>query len=66
MNTRKKVARILEKEMDNVGDPPRGDQVPPLKKDANDEQAPVNPPPLTDGEIRDAFFHMDQAITMQA
>ena len=44
--------RRLEDEIVNAGAPPHGDQVPPLKEDANMEQAFVNPQPLTDGDIR--------------
>ena len=32
----------------------------------NDDQAPENPHPLTDGDIRDYFLQMGQAITTQA
>ena len=42
--------------------PPYGDQVPPLEEDVYDDQAQVNPPPLTDGGIRDAFLQMTQDI----
>ena len=49
-----------------MGVPPRGDQVPPLEKDVNDDQIPVSPPPLTDENIRAALFQMAQAITTQA
>ena len=50
----------------NVGALPRGDQVPPLEEDVNDDQAPVNRPPLTDENIRAALFQMAKAITTQA
>ena len=45
--------------------PPRGDQVPPLNGDMNDDQDPVDPP-LTDGSVRSALFKMSQSITNQA
>ena len=32
----------------------------------NDDQAPINPPPLTDEAIRAALFQMSQDITTQA
>ena len=48
-----------------MGDPPRGDQVPHLDEDMNDDQAPLDPP-LTDGAIRAALFQMGQAISTQA
>ena len=43
--------RKIEEDISNVGVPPRGDQVPPLEKVANDDQAPVNAPPFTDENI---------------
>ena len=55
MNTQRNATRILEEEIGNVKVCPRGDQVPPLEKDANDEQAPFNPPSLADGDIWTAF-----------
>ena len=58
MNTRRNVARRLEEEIANAGVPPHGDQVPPLEEDVNDDQAPVNPYPLTDENIKDALFQM--------
>ena len=66
MNTWKNAARRLQEEIANAGAPSRGDQVPLLEADGNDDQAPVNPPPLMDGDIRYAFLQMSQAITTQA
>ena len=66
MNTQITATRRLEEEISNPGAPPRGYQVPPLQEDANDVQAPVNPPPLTDGEIRASFLQIVEAITTQA
>ncbi|TMW94055.1 hypothetical protein EJD97_010796, partial [Solanum chilense] len=66
MNTLRTTAQSMDEEIVNVGTPPRGNQVPPLEENANDDQAPINPPPLMDGEIRDAFIQMAQAITTQA
>ena len=51
MNTQRNVARRLEEEIANTGAPPHGYQFPPLEEDANMEQAPVNTPPLMDGDI---------------
>ena len=65
MNTRRNVAQRLEEEITNVGVPPRGDQVPPLDKDVNDDQAPVDHPRLTDDALRDDRFRMAQEITIQ-
>ena len=63
MNTRRNEARRFEKEISNAGVPPRGDQVPPLEEDANDDQAPIDPPALTDCAISDALFLMVLDIT---
>ena len=50
----------------NVGALPRGDQVPPLREAVDDDHAPMNPPALTDENIRDALFQIAQPITTQA
>ena len=59
MNTRRTDARRLDKEIANARFPPRGNQVPHLEKVANDDQGSVNPSPLTDGVIREAFLLKD-------
>ncbi|XP_069148033.1 uncharacterized protein [Solanum lycopersicum] len=61
-----KLSPRLEEEIANAGAPPRGDQVPPLEEGVNDDQTPVNPPPLMDDNIRSTLFQMAQAITTQA
>ena len=61
MNTRRNATRRLEEKIANVGAPPRGKQVPPLVEDANVDQAPVNPPPLMDGDIRASLIQLAQA-----
>ncbi|TMW93528.1 hypothetical protein EJD97_011534 [Solanum chilense] len=66
MNTLRTGARRLDEEIANAGVSPQGNQVPPLEEGANDDQDPVNPPPLKDGDIRDAFLQMAQDITTQA
>ena len=48
MNTRTNAARRLEEEVANVGDPPHDEQVPPLEEISNVDQAPANPPPMTE------------------
>ena len=65
MNTRNNVARRLDKEISNAGVPPQGNQVHPIEEDANDNQAPVNPPPFKNGNIRVVFIQISQAITTQ-
>ena len=66
MNTRRNAAQRLEEEIANTGVPPSGDKVPPIEEDVNDDQAPVNPPPMTGENIRDALSQKAQAITTQA
>ncbi|TMW89471.1 hypothetical protein EJD97_017130 [Solanum chilense] len=66
MNTRRNTERRLEEEESNVGVPPRGDQVPPLEEDVNDDQSLVIPLHLTDENIKASLFQMSQTITTQA
>ena len=66
MNTRRNAARRLEEEVSNAEAPPHGDQVPPLEEDANVEQAPANPPPMMETEMRDIISQIDQAINTQS
>ena len=65
MNTQTTAARELNEEISNAEVPPRGNQVPPLEEVANHDQAHVNPPPLTDGDVRAAFIQMAQVISAQ-
>lgn len=57
MNTRRAAARIVEDGLDNEGDTPIDNQVP------QQEQASIILPPMTDREIRSAFFTLTQAMT---
>ena len=50
----------------NAGAPPLRNQFPFFEEVFNDDQAPVNPPPLIDGYIRDDFLQMAPSITTQA
>ena len=59
------VARILEEEIANAGAPPHDVQVPPLEENANVDQDPDNPPPLTEAWMRAIITQMDLAITTQ-
>ena len=61
----KEYARILEEEIPNTGVPLRGHQCPSLEE-ANIEQAPVNTPPLMDGNIMACLIQFAQVITTQA
>ncbi|XP_069145667.1 uncharacterized protein [Solanum lycopersicum] len=45
---------------------PHNGQVTPLKENANVDQAPVNPQPMTEAKMRDILSQMDQAMTTQA
>ena len=66
MNTRRYAARRLEKEIANARVPPRGDQVPTLEEVIVDNQAPANPPPMTEAQMRDIISQMSQTMTNQA
>ena len=50
MNSRRNASRRLKEEDANAGDPPHGGKVPPLEENANFDQAPANPRPMTGGE----------------
>ena len=49
-----------------MGAHPLGNKVPHLEEGRNHDQPPVNPPPLTDDDIRDALIQFAQASTAQA
>lgn len=66
MNFRRNTGRRLEEEIANAGAPPYGEQVTPLEEDFNMEQASVNHPPWTDGDISAALIQLAQAATVQA
>ena len=66
MNTRRNRAQRLEEEVSNMGAPPHDEQVPPLEEKAIVDQAPANPPPITEADIRAILSHMYQAMTTQA
>ena len=65
MNIRRRTARIVGKEIANAGDTPQCNQVPPQVQDAANDHVPMNPPVMTDGEVRETLFQMAQAITSQ-
>ena len=66
MNTRRNATRRLKEEVANAGAPPHDEQVPLLEENANVDQAPTNPPPMMEAEMRAIIDQMDQAITTQA
>ena len=66
MNTRRTDARIVGEEVVNAGATPKGNQVPSQVQNAANDQVPVNPQAMTDGEVRVVLFQMVQGITTQA
>ena len=66
MNTQRNVAQTLEEEIGNAGSPPTVINFLHLKKSANMEQASVNPPPFTDGDISHALIKLAEAAIVQA
>ena len=65
MNTQRNAARRLEEEVANAGAPPCGDQVPPLEENANVDQAPANPLPMMEAEMRGIVAQMAQALLLK-
>ena len=57
------MAQRIEEEVANIGDPLHDEQVHPLKENANVDQPPANPPPMTEVDKRDILAQMAQAIT---
>ena len=55
----------MEEEVANVGAPPHVDQVPPLEENFNVDQAPANPQPMTEADMRDIISQMEKSITTQ-
>ncbi|XP_015072587.1 uncharacterized protein LOC107016711 [Solanum pennellii] len=47
------------------GATPQGNQVPPQVQAAVNDQVPIDPPSMTDGEVRTSLFQLGQAITTQ-
>uniref|UniRef100_UPI0033982369 hypothetical protein n=1 Tax=Acinetobacter baumannii TaxID=470 RepID=UPI0033982369 len=60
MNTRRNATRRLEEDISNAGAPPCGDQVPPLGEAVDDDHTPLNPPALTNENIRVDLFQIAQ------
>ena len=70
-NTIRAVAQRAEEGIANVGDqdnqgPPQDNLVPPLEEVAMGYHVSVVPPLMTDGEIREAFLNLAQAMILQA
>ena len=66
INILSNAARRLEEEVSNAGAPPHGDQVPLFEKNANVDQPPANPPPMTEEDIRAILYQISLAINTQA
>ena len=65
MNTRRKTARRVGEDIENAGATSHGNRNAPQVKAATNDQVLVNPPAITDGEVGDTMFQVDQAITTQ-
>ena len=66
MNTRRTAVRRVGQEIANAGATPQGNRNAPQVQAAANDQVPVNPPAMTDGEVRAALFQMTQTIMSQA
>ena len=64
MNNQRNAARTLEEEVAYPGALSHNEKVPPLEENANVDQAPTNPPPMTEAEMRDILAKMAQAMTI--
>ena len=56
MNTRRNAAQRHKEEVANAGAPPHDEQVPPIEENANVYQAPDNPPPMIEVEMRSILY----------
>ena len=71
MNTQRESTRRAKEGIANVGahdnqSPPQDNQGPPLEEVDMGDQVPVVPPLMTEGEIRETFLNLSQAMTYQA
>ena len=64
LNTRRTAASRFGEGVANAG--PQDNQVPPLEEVAKGDKVSVVPPPMTDGDIREDFLNLDQAMTSKA
>ena len=64
MNTRIAMRRV-GKDIANMGAIPQGNQNAPKVQATANDQVPVNPPVMTDAEVRAALFLIAQAINTQ-
>ena len=61
MNTLISAARRAEEGIENAG--AQHNEVPQLEEVAMGDQVPFAPPPMADGDIREAFIRMSHVIT---
>ncbi|TMW80599.1 hypothetical protein EJD97_017921 [Solanum chilense] len=66
MNTRTNVTRRLEEEVAYAVAPPHDDKVLPLDENANVDQDPAKPPPMTEEDMRAILTQKAQSMTTQA
>lgn len=67
MTTRCVAVRIVENDWVNVGVPPQGNLVPPQGNHVSpQEQAPIIPPTMTNGEIGSIFVTSAHVMTTQS
>ena len=64
-NTQWYTTRRHEKKIANARAPSHVDQFPPLEEVVVDDQAPANPPPMTEAQMKAILTQMDQSITTQ-
>ena len=65
LNTQRKDTQIIDEDIANAGASPCGNQHPPPKEVANDDEAPTNFLAMTDVDIREDFLQMSQNNTTQ-
>lgn len=65
MTTIRETARKFEDEIVNAGVPPQNNQAPPQEQAPQGDQALVNPPAMSDGEIRLNFINLDKSMSTQ-
>ena len=65
MNTQRIGTQILDEEIANSGFSPSVNQYPFLEIFSNDDQAPANPPALSDGDIREDFLKWSKPLRIK-
>lgn len=65
VNTKRSATRTVEEEIANARVPPQDNQAPPQEQASQGDQALVNPPAMSDGEIRLNFINLDKSMSTQ-